>query len=46
MLGSLPLLPLIGTSTVEVLWLLILPVQAAMNRLAHGRSGGSGQPAA
>lgn len=35
MLGSLPLLPVIGTSWVEALWFLIVPVQMAMNRLAH-----------
>jgi uncharacterized membrane protein len=37
MLGSLLLLPLLGPATVELSWLLILPVQGAMNLFLHSR---------
>ncbi|HET7830860.1 MAG TPA: TMEM175 family protein [Candidatus Limnocylindrales bacterium] len=40
MLGSLVLLPLIGTTGVELSWLLIIPVQLSMNRLLHVREPG------
>jgi uncharacterized membrane protein len=38
MLGTLPLLPLLGTSAVELSWLLLFPVQLGLNRMAR-RSG-------
>jgi uncharacterized membrane protein len=37
MLGSLALLPFIGPTGVELSWLLIIPVQLAMNRVLHVR---------
>ena len=39
MLGSLPLLPLIGPGGVTVAWLLIVPVQIMLNRYLHAREG-------
>jgi uncharacterized membrane protein len=39
MLTSLLLLPLLGPAAVELSWLLIVPVQVAMNRLLHSREG-------
>jgi uncharacterized membrane protein len=39
MLGSLPLLPLLGPGGVTVIWLLIAPVQIALNRYLHVREG-------
>lgn len=37
MLTSLPLLPLLGPAAVEISWLLIVPVQVAMNHFLHAR---------
>ena len=37
LLGSLLFLPVVGTSGVELLWLLIAPVQILMNRLVRAR---------
>jgi len=37
MLGTLPLLPILGTSAVETSWLLLFPVQLVLNRMARRR---------
>jgi uncharacterized membrane protein len=39
MLGTLPLLLVVGTQVVELLWFLIIPVQIAMNRLVDAKAG-------
>lgn len=40
LLGSLLFLPIVGTSGVEFMWLLIAPVQIAMNRFVQARTAG------
>lgn len=37
MLGTLPLLPILGTSAVETSWLLLFPVQLVLNRMVRRR---------
>jgi len=37
MLGTLPLLPILGTSAVETSWLLLFPVQLLLNRMVRRR---------
>jgi hypothetical protein len=37
MLGTLPLLPISGTSAVETSWLLLFPVQLVLNRMVRRR---------
>jgi len=44
LLGSLVFLPIVGTTGVELMWLLIAPVQMLLNRFVHGRTtGGRGE---
>jgi hypothetical protein len=38
MLASLPFMPLIGPYNVERSWLLIIPLQIALNRWLRGRT--------
>ena len=38
LLGSLLFLPVVGTNGVELMWLLIAPVQILMNRFVHART--------
>ena len=38
LLGSLLFMPVLGTTGVELMWLLIAPVQILMNRFVHART--------
>jgi len=38
LLGSLLFMPVLGTTGVELMWMLIAPVQILMNRFVHART--------